>query len=378
MSAPVGCSKDEDCSGDTRGCLVSSHVCVACTKNEHCGDGMVCDQTTFHCVQCNGPADCGPDAVCDRVQQRCFQCLGDTDCHDLEKSTCSRRRECVDCEDNLGCAAPTPVCNVDTCVECTSDTNCSGDKHRCTSDDHCVECLTRDGDCRVAGKPVCIVGERRCVQCIADRDCGDPGASHCNASNACAGCSDDSQCAHLPATPYCDEAAHRCVECDKRLGCDNNACVPSTHTCSNVPRRTLETCVSCESDEQCRSGFCIPMTFSGQKVGSFCLDPQEAVTTGDCHVYKPYSRTLIDQPTIDGDKVTVCAPPDRTTCNGVLDAANPGKTCSTTSQCGVGMGLIDSICITSLNRCSYVCTADYDCPLTLGTCGPGGQCAPGN
>jgi hypothetical protein len=237
--------------------------------------------------------------------------------------------------------------------------------------------LARDGDCTVAGKPVCIVDEQRCVQCIADGDCGDPAAAHCDgSSNACVGCSDDSQCAHLSATPFCDKTAQRCVECVKNMGCDDRACVPSTHTCSNVLKRTLETCSTCESDQQCKSGYCIPMTFSGQSVGNFCLELKSAVTTGDCHVYKPYSRTLSNQPTIDGDKGTVCAPPDRTTCKGVLDAADASKTCSTTSQCGIGMGLIDSICITSIARCSYVCAADYDCPLTLPTCGQGGQCSP--
>jgi hypothetical protein len=371
---PGTCRNDADCGGATPGCLPGAQRCVPCTMNEHCGEGMVCDTGNLRCVQCMSGTDCGPDAVCDTSQQRCFQCMLDSDCHDSIKSTCNMSsRECVDCDEGRGCAAPTPVCNGDTCVECTSDSTCSGVDHRCTSDNRCVECLARDGDCKVDGKPVCIVEEQRCVQCIAPTDCRDPAASRCNSNNTCVGCSADADCTHLADTPVCDIAAHRCVQCKTVYQCGDYACVPSTHSCSSVARRSLDKCASCESDEQCQSGNCIPMMFSNHDIGSFCLDAQDLVTSQNCHVDRPYSRTLIDQPTIDGATATVCAPPDRTTCAGVLDAKN-SKSCSGSAQCGIGMGLIDSTC--TAGRCSYVCTDDYDCPDSLPKCGQGGQCSP--
>jgi Cys-rich repeat protein len=373
--APGTCRENSDCSGATPACLQGAQRCVPCTSDEHCAEGMVCDSANFRCVQCIEPTDCGPDAVCDTSLQRCYQCMHAADCHDPVKSTCSSRRECVDCEDKQGCAAPTPVCNGNSCVECINDNDCSGTRPRCTTDNRCVECLARNGDCKVEGKPVCIEEEQRCVQCIDDADCGDPGASHC-VDNQCVGCSADAQCTHLSATPVCDASAQRCVECNKDgTSCGANACVPSTHTCSDVAKRSIATCATCESDEECQSGRCIPMTFSGRSIGNYCLDLKSMVAGQDCTVYKPYSRTLSNVLTIDGDRVVVCAPSSSTTCEAVLDAMN-SKSCSSASQCGIGMGLIDSTCLTSIGRCSYVCSADHDCPVSLGTCGQGGQCAP--
>jgi hypothetical protein len=338
---------------------------------------MVCDMNNFRCVQCNSSADCGPDAVCDPSQQRCVECLNDADCHDPVKNACSMSQHvCVDCEGIRGCAAPTPVCNGNTCVQCTGESNCGGATPRCAPDNRCVECLVRDHDCVDSSKPVCITDEQRCVQCIGDGDCKDLAAAHCNGSNACVGCSDDSQCAHLAATPFCDTGSHHCVECTNYMGCGMNACIPSTHSCSNVARQSLTACEPCQSDEQCQYGNCIAMTFSGRALGSFCLDPVERVAKTDCQNHPPYSLTLANEPTIDGDMATVCAPPSSTTCAAVLDATN-SKSCSSASQCGAGMGLIDSTCLTSIGRCSYVCSAAHDCPQgSLSTCGQGNQCSP--
>ena len=326
-------------------------------------------------MECNASGGCGANMVCDLQQQHCFQCLNDTNCtQDPVNRTCSRLRQCVDCEDNRGCAAATPVCSGNTCVECMGDSNCSGTKHRCGGDNRCVECLVRDNDCVNRSTPVCIIDEQRCVQCIANTDCRDPGAARCNSSNTCAGCNADADCAHLSDTPVCNTGAHRCVQCNTVNQCGENACVPSTHTCSEVAKRSLDTCSSCESDEQCHSGNCIPMMFSNRDIGSFCLEPQELVASQKCSVNRPYSRILADQMTIDGATVTVCGPPDRTTCAGVLDAKN-SKSCSGPAQCGIGMGLIDSTC-TAQGRCSYVCTSSSDCPDSLPNCVQGGQCSP--
>jgi Cys-rich repeat protein len=375
---PGECRTDGDCSGDTPGCNMASLHCVPCTTDAHCSDGRVCDTGAAQCVECIVRDGCGPEMACDVPQRNCVQCVDDLDCtKDPVNATCSRLHQCVDCEDGHGCAAAMPICNGNTCVECTGDTNCTGERHRCTTDNRCVECLARAGDCAVPGKPVCIEEEQRCVQCIADDDCGEAGASHC-VNNQCVGCDSDAQCSHLSVTPVCDTSAQRCVECNKGSNtCGANACVPSTHTCSDVSKRTIETCYTCDSDEQCRSGRCIPMTFSGRNIGNYCLDLKSLVTSQNCQVYHPYSRTLTNAMTIDGDRETVCAPSSSTTCKAVLDAKN-SKTCSSAAECGIGMGLIDSTCLPS-NRCSYVCSADYDCPDSLSKCGQGGQCSlPGN
>jgi hypothetical protein len=58
-----------------------------------------------------------------------------------------------------------------------------------------------------------------------------------------------------------------------------------------------------------------------------------------------------------------------------MAASNPvgGQTCDVSDACGIA-GADDGVC-NSANRCTYVCTADVDCPVEgLRTCsGTGAQ-----
>jgi hypothetical protein len=116
--------------------------------------------------------------------------------------------------------------------------------------------------------PVCDVASNRCVQCTAADDAACAGETPvCDtASNTCVQCTaaDDAACSG--ATPVCDPASNACVACLADADCPSLA-APQCDTASN-------TCVACTASAACsgRSGTTVCNTASGACVACTAAD----------------------------------------------------------------------------------------------------------
>ena len=116
------------------------------------------------------------------------------------------------------------------------------------------------------------------------------------------------------------------------------------------------------------------MTFGSPpaKVGSYCLIARGQLSGMRCS-YPGFPVSQPAQPSVDGFSVITCAPPTTTTCPGLLDASGARKNCDNDSSvCGIA-GLQDAACEEGVQRCSYNCAANNDCPSPL-TCVAGNIC----
>lgn len=188
----AGCANNQACNPDATppACIAAVAACGTCAKDWECGDGSACLGGKCHtrCENevCPGGGGCtanpGGVQVCQAgCEEQCTPaCSGGT-------PVCSGGH-CVQCDDNgdctggqtcnvgsglcvnENCAPPTPYSLDGQCVECTNTTQCSGkfcspETHTCV-DDKCASCVDPYPACVEVG------GEKYCVQCDADEDCG--------------------------------------------------------------------------------------------------------------------------------------------------------------------------------------------------------------
>lgn len=131
------------------------------------------------------------------------------------------------CTTNTQCMLPLPYCVGGRCVQCQTDTNCSGVSEglHCNLAVHtCVECLA-SSDCAVGN--VCDSVVNRCtLACASDTDCSSD-MTHCETTrHMCVECLNDQQCAS--DRPYCNALTDRCVECLADGNCaSGQVCGPS-------------------------------------------------------------------------------------------------------------------------------------------------------
>ncbi len=140
--------------------------------------GLVCNFTAG-CAQCDVDADCKgflDKPTC--LKGTCVGCAVNTDCDDT--STCWADHLCHDPCTTGGCPSNIPICATRTdeadavCVQCQTNVDCEGGAATPVCDyqlDTCVECVL-DSDCSSA-KPRCV-GDR-CVECKQNSDCPNPG-----------------------------------------------------------------------------------------------------------------------------------------------------------------------------------------------------------
>jgi hypothetical protein len=133
------------------------------------GERPVCDTTDFTCVECLPGMEGACDAtapVCDPDEKICV-CNDDEECTDPALSRCNTTaRECEacatndDCEGIEGSRGPLTICDDDTCVECTVE----------TETDLCgaVACNPMTKECTGAE----IGSLNVCDECVADSECG--------------------------------------------------------------------------------------------------------------------------------------------------------------------------------------------------------------
>jgi hypothetical protein len=148
---------------------------------------------------------------------------------------------CVQCAGASGdseCAAPTPYCVGDKCVQCTTTTNCGG-TDVCNAENRCVVSCTPDGGQCAAPEAVCNPATTTCVQCLTSTDCMGAVRPACNTTtNTCVECTTSTQCAgNGGGEVVCNPATDTCVQCTESSQCMNTArpvCNPEVHEC--VPR----------------------------------------------------------------------------------------------------------------------------------------------
>ncbi len=188
----VQCTSSSHCSGSTPYC--SGNNCVECTNNTHCPDGEECRSGSCRAIAgyCSSDSQCAGDEECVSNSCRTLSCSG---------CDVASNHSCVS-----SCGGSTPYCSGSTCVECTSNANCSAGEEcssgscraisgYCTSDSNCAgdeECVSNSctslscSGCDVASNHSCVsscggstpyCSGITCVECVLD--------SHCNSEQKC-------------------------------------------------------------------------------------------------------------------------------------------------------------------------------------------------
>ena len=141
------------------------------------------------------------------------------------------------------CAAPL-VCEVSgECVECTTNTQCTGATPACdAASKRCVPC---QGTVGCTAPYVCSPSAALCVlPCtgMGGNEC--PGFIDMCRSNVCSACNDDEDCA---SGMLCDKRLGRCVGCLSDMNCAG--ATPKCH-------QTTGLCEACIHSTDCASGGC--------------------------------------------------------------------------------------------------------------------------
>jgi hypothetical protein len=214
--ACVQCLVDADCPRATPAC--AGNVCVQCSTEDHCAANQRCNTVLETCaLACSEPSDCAGQAAvqCSNELDLCVECLADADCTPRAPE-CSPGGLCVQCVSGAFCPENRPACEPSTqrCVECTDSSQCGG--------------------------LVCDVRDARCVECLRDADCAplgtcDPGSRRCRVP-----CGVRAECE--PKKPICDDASGLCIECTTDVDCLD----PNRRACT--PERQ---CAECTSDAHC-------------------------------------------------------------------------------------------------------------------------------
>ena len=335
---------DSECGGANSGVICSGPVgtCVpGCSTAPGRND---CPVTSFCSDQTGGVGTCSPQP-----------CLVDGDCSAPLPvcDTTPTPHVCVECLDDLDCAAPL-ICDtaVRRCVECTptdlSNCSASGTGAACLLDNTCG-CVT-DADCgAVDSGRVCDGATSRCtIGCRGTGGNGCPSALVCTSTDisigSCVTCVSDADCA-VP-TPLCDTAQNECVACLTSANCPSTAPV-----CSNG------VCAGCQGDADCAGFPALPACHLGGVFAGSCRECS-ASNLSLCTAGEPQclSTAVCGCSDVDGD--AECGAPDSgIICNGPAGMCVPG--CSTapsrndcpavqfcTDQTG-GIGVCQSHCVTN-------------------------------
>jgi hypothetical protein len=237
--APRACGSDEDCPSNLPLCLNS--LCVQCKSNS----------------DCTSEADGGPDdggaprgGFCNLKTNQCVGCLSHADCRD-RTPVCSADQTCISCADPAAeeddCAARNPAlpaCNPMTgaCVQCVRTSDC-----RAKAGDAGVGDAGQDGG-TVGG--VCST-KNTCVECTSNNDCtADPARAFC-LGNACVGCGSAGTNACTGAKPLCAGTGSKAGQC---VECTSNAQCPQAIS----PVCDSNQCRGCKKDSECsaQAGIC--------------------------------------------------------------------------------------------------------------------------
>lgn len=264
----------------------------------------------------------------------------------------------------MACEDDTPFCDETSrsCVQCRSAEDCTSSAPRLRCEEHaCVQCVN-DDDCE-PGAPHCSEGA--CVTCLEDSECDDPAQGHCGETHQCEPCTADPQCAHLSATPVCDEDSGSCVACTpdtEEAQCSGNSCDPATFRCTSTALGSLGSCEACISDSECsasESGTrrCVEIEYL-ETAATYCLIDKSTAPADTCprrFVEARASRS------VGGVEAEYCGILSNVTCEAIVDFRS---TCVTDADCGSASFASDGLCRDdgAGRKCTFRCAGDSDCP----------------
>jgi hypothetical protein len=163
---------------------------------------------------------------------------------------------------------------------CASDRDCPLPSLHCEpSLGQCFACVADDDCASTAGRPLCDMIRRMCVQCATSQDCAT--GSVCRGQICLKTCAAPGDCA---TGTWCDDGV--CVQCDDDFHCaaPRNFCDPMKFQC-----------VACVTDAQCSSassatprcnsttGTCVACLTFADCPGAAACDP----TDGTCKTSAP-------------------------------------------------------------------------------------------
>jgi hypothetical protein len=114
-------------------CWKSADAATSC--GNACTTGLAPKLGTDPACACIADTDCTGGARCNTNSGACVACLSDADCANNALGThCDPAAvpanggtpapSCVQCTSNAQCSGATPVCNADTCMVCAQNTDC--------------------------------------------------------------------------------------------------------------------------------------------------------------------------------------------------------------------------------------------------------------
>ncbi len=190
-----GCQSDEDCVDPTKPvCDTANNVCVECTDNTHCDDGIACTDDTCSLNLCQ---------------------------YVPNNTLCSDGNLCTDdlCTSGVGCSNPNNSLPCDDGLYCNGTDTCSGGTCSVHSGNPCPG-TDGDGNCAES----CNETADNCTAADPNGSACDDGL-FCNGTDTCNG----SSCSFHAGDPctfcdvigcICDEAIDYCSGCDSDTDCD--------------------------------------------------------------------------------------------------------------------------------------------------------------
>lgn len=330
-SALGACGDDGSTSGTT-----------ACTLDEQCSTGFVCDGGKCAQLACDNIGDCL------NGDQACIETTSGNYCSAVECG-CPNCPQCPVGEvcDNGTCAAPVACSDANPCP---GTDVCDGGSCRPCSGDECPA----TGDCTTNGCPDGQTCNTASGQCETG---GGPTAEGCDSCQVADDCGSGWKCAPLPTGLACLPPCGSGNDCPTGWSCQSGNCTPVSFRC--------EGCVTagCGQNQACNpnDNSCIAAT---PRCGS-CGNDWECGEGSACHAGVCQKR---------------CA---GATCpDGGACAANAGgvEVCQTAceEQCEPACGPSAPIC--SEGRCVQCedasdCGNGQQCDVASGTCSGGGECS---
>jgi hypothetical protein len=378
----VECLSSADCGGDTPAC--QGNQCVPCSISDDRGCGgetPLClggdTPAENRCVQCMDGGDCGGDTpVCE--DHVCIPCStsDDSGCSEAELPRCfegavPEENSCVACLSADDCSDDRPLCLDNACLECDGNAQCLTEgASMCDETGTCVGCTSDDACSHLGGVDHCDASAGRCEQCLENAHCTDAASAKCLGNNTCGACETNEDCAHIDGKGVCGDAGV-CVECTATdySACEGGTMVcdtrpgPTQFTCSEEEPGSSGSCQECVSDAQCNTGRrCVMTEFNGEQTGYFCLWKEGAAgAPASCPSQgAPYVSRTLEMDSLDGDLGVYCKL-RFTTCQGFAEFESQG--CATDDDCGAP-GLDDGYCRPLdefEDRCTYRCLSADDC-----------------
>ena len=141
--ACVGCLTNMNCPPDAPICEPTRSRCSECATNADCGAANpACNLQDGQCEECLVDSDCNGAFFCGGDHQCHAVCKVNTDCKDPDAPICNvETGACVGCLVNQNCPANSPICRPDGRCGCLVNMDCPLTAPFCDNNRECVQCF---------------------------------------------------------------------------------------------------------------------------------------------------------------------------------------------------------------------------------------------